>query len=295
MNKWTYESLFRKHLELTRCCREDLLTLNENISHWLFKARIKDLSDYISAWQLQSDEKYSGYSSDQDITFTSGSLDYHLYTPYEEFIFEMKDNDNDNEMKLKYFIFRRLFLNPLVVETWFSDQPIEKFNIYQTIEIYSNGYNISDYIFPFLDQTKQVLFLPSRVIIDHINITKEYITINKNKYNVSKVHHSIDKRRYDHVYKMYKNLCIEKDLIPIKGHGNELYLPCPDYNIVITTSPNGGLSRHKENIIPYLKLWKPLQRPANKVFTIKRCKLPTIILITMITLILIMWLLLTIQ
>lgn len=284
LNQWTYQSLFRKHLELTRCCREDLLTLNENITHWLFKADITSASDYISAWQLQSDEKYSGYSSDQDIVFKSGGLDFHLYTPYEEFIFEILPNSEN----LEYFIFRRMFLNPLVHTKWFPNEPIEKFNIYQIVLIYKDGYTLRlGYIFPCLSELhEQVLFLPSRVVIKQgwaFEITKEHIITDDNTFKVKGVTSTKETQRYDIPFKIQQNLFPEQELSNIKGEGKECCLPCPDYNVVITHC-KGVISRRKESVNPNLRLWKPLQRPELKVFIQKRCTIPSIILISIITL-----------
>ncbi len=299
LNQWTYQSLFRKHLELTRCCREDLLTLNENIVHWLFKARINNASDYISAWQLQSDEKYSGYSDDQDIVFESGGLDFHLYTPYEEFIFEIDHEKTEyNPNKLQYFVFRRMFLNPHVHTKWFPNEPIEQFNIYQWVLVYEGGHYVPNYIFPFLDDCK-VLFLSSRVSVmlglevPMIEITKDHITWNHvgcysntattGVFHVKNVIVTKETRRSDIPFKIQQNLFPEQELSNIKGEGVELCLPCPDYNVVITHN-NGVISRRKDSPKPNLRLWKPLQRPELKVFIQKRCTVPSIILISIITL-----------
>lgn len=265
INQWTYKLLFTKHLELCKEFKNSFLILDEKRWTYLLKANITNAYDFISAFQVQSDEKFSGYTN-QDIIING----MHMYTPYSDFVIDLGD---------KIYYIRRMFLTPLLLKL-FPEKIIE-LNFFQFCIIEKNFIYISDYIFPFLN-CNSIYFHGNKI---EMNDSHHVIEFNINQMQ----HINIEFTKTTIFHTIYKNLfSIESETkIKLKNTYQILFQKPCENSILHLTFINDKIMYSTENIPLSLNkyLWKPLHRP---YFEKKKIILPSIIFLSIIIIIIIL-------
>lgn len=112
-----FKNLFLKHVQLTKEYKESFLIYDQNIN--FETSQIKNAKDFLDAFDLQSDEKYSGFGDLQYMTFTNTLLPFNFYAPYEKYTF-----------KNTHLTLIRIFTSPLLLKM-FPNKSVFDFNFFQ--------------------------------------------------------------------------------------------------------------------------------------------------------------------
>lgn len=167
-----YSQLFLKHLELTKEYKDPLLILNEPIYKLLYDnvTRIKTLEQFIYAYYIQSEEKYSGYLTlDQ---FTS-----HYFFDFDfNCIFQLFKIVCTSDIIYVY----KLFITPLLLKI--LDVSPLSLNIFKCV---SSTYE-TDFVMPYV--SSECNFSSNRFRIQDVIFEQETVLIQDQIYHIKSIH-----------------------------------------------------------------------------------------------------------
>lgn len=283
---WTFEYLFLKHLQLTKDKKDPFLILDENVYHYLKDCkRINSAQTYLSAIELQTNEKISGFGEKQYIHFDDLALPFSFYSPYE--VYKIKLNES-----LTIKITRR-FTSPLLLQL-FPDRCVSDFNFFR---IECNCVK-SDYIFPFISSKEEYVFISDKKFVfrnkdtflkidkclNELQFTFQFTFLPKsNRFIIN----FIPEKR------LWKQVSSNMEIYTEKGYNfiHEIhYYKNRIYNRIITNLFPQFQKRHKKIKSTLKELFLPLQRPDPSIFdknkVTSKALIPTFIFIVVVILLL---------